>query len=127
MKGVPIPIVTPDSNYNNGSKVSIESRTLEQSVWLMEYLHREFDLGSEDVVEVTLSGNAANVLLLDDSNFDNYRQGRPYSYHGGYAKESPFQIPTPHSGRWHLVVDLGGGAGRVQASARVVSPSPSLS
>ncbi len=87
----------------------------------MEYLHKEFDLGEGDAVEVTLAGNAANVLLLDADNFQNYQQGKPYHYYGGYARTSPFQIQAPRSGRWHLVVDLAGGAGRVQASGRVIS------
>ncbi len=45
----------------------------------MEYLHREFNLAEGDAVEVFLSGNAANVLLLDDENFQNYVQKRPYT------------------------------------------------
>lgn len=89
----------------------------------MEYLHQEFDLKSGDVVEVNLSGNAANVLLLDPENFEKYRQRAPCHYFGGYARTSPFQIQAPHAGRWHLVVDLGGGAGRVQASGRVITGS----
>ena len=52
----------------------------------MEYLHREFDLAEGDSVEVTLAGNAANVLLLDADNFQKYQQGKPYSYEGGYAR-----------------------------------------
>lgn len=87
----------------------------------MEYLHREFDLSEGDVVEVTLVGNAANVLLLDTNNFHNYQQGRSYNYYGGYARTSPFRVQAPGSGHWHLVVDLGGGAGKVQASVRVIS------
>lgn len=87
----------------------------------MEYLHKEFDLAEGDVVEVTLAGNAANVLLLDAGNFQNYRQGKPYEYLGGYARTSPFRITAPRAGLWHLVVDLAGGAGRVQASSRVIS------
>jgi hypothetical protein len=86
----------------------------------MEYLHKEFDLAEGDIVEVTLAGNAANVLLLDAANFENYQQGKPYRYYGGYARTSPFRIQAPGPGRWHLVVDLGGGAGRVQASSRVI-------
>lgn len=87
----------------------------------MESLHQEFDLAEGDIVEVTLAGNAANVLMLDAGHFQNYRQGKPYSYNGGYARTSPFRIQAPRPGRWHLVVDLGGGAGRVQASSRVIS------
>ena len=89
----------------------------------MEYLHKEFDLGEGDVVEVTLDGNAANVLLLDAENFQNYKQGKRYHYYGGYARTSPFRIQAPRPGQWHLVVDLGGGAGRVQASSRIISGS----
>lgn len=87
----------------------------------MEYLHIEFDLAEGDIVEVTLAGNAANVLLLDNASFQNYLQGKPYNYYGGYARTSPYRIQAPRPGHWHLVVDLGGGAGRVQASGRVVS------
>ena len=87
----------------------------------MEYLHKEFDLAEGDVVEVTLAGNAANVQLLDADNYQNYLQGKPYDYAGGYARTSPYRIQAPRAGRWHLVVDLGGGAGRVQASGRVIS------
>lgn len=87
----------------------------------MEYLHKEFDLAQDDAVEVFLVGNAANVLLLDDENFQNYREGKPYKYFGGYARTSPFRLPAPQAGRWHLVIDLGGGAGRVQASSRVIN------
>lgn len=87
----------------------------------MEYLHKEFDLAEGDVVEVTLAGNAANVLLLDEANYHNYSEGKPYDYSGGYARTSPVRIPAPRAGRWHLVVDLAGGAGRVQASSRVIS------
>lgn len=89
--------------------------------WAMEYLHKEFDLAPGDVVEVTLAGNAANVLLLDAANFQNYQEGKPCTYQGGYTRTTPFRIEAPHEGRWHLVVDLGGGAGRVQASSRVIS------
>jgi hypothetical protein len=91
----------------------------------MEYLHQEFDLAEGDVVEVTLAGNAANVLLLDEGNYQTYRQGKPYDYYGGYVRTSPFRIQAPRPGQWHLVVDLGGGAGRVQASGAVISGSMS--
>ena len=87
----------------------------------MDYLHKEFDLADGDVIEVTLAGNAANVLLLDEGNFQNYRQGKPYDYFGGYVRTSPYRIKAPRPGHWHLVIDLGGGAGRVQASSRIIS------
>jgi hypothetical protein len=91
----------------------------------MEHLHREFQLKEGDTIEVTLSGNAANVLVLDDSNYQNYLHGKRYDYYGGYARTTPYRIQPPHPGRWHLVIDLGGGAGSVQASGHVVSASMS--
>ena len=86
----------------------------------MDYLHREFDLDPHDVVEVLLD-HAANVQLLDPVNFDHYQNGRPYRYYGGYVTPSPFPLRPPHPDHWHLVVDLGGNAGTVRASVRILS------
>lgn len=85
----------------------------------MNFLHYEFDLSDQDQVEVTLD-RQANVRLLDDSNYSLYRSGKQHRYYGGLVKTSPTLLPTPHAGHWHLVVDLGGYAGTVQASARVL-------
>jgi hypothetical protein len=40
----------------------------------MNYLHYEFDVEPQDVIEVTLD-KQANVRLLDDTNYALYRQG----------------------------------------------------
>jgi hypothetical protein len=87
---------------------------------IMNYLHNELQLHSGDIVEVTLD-HAANVQLLDSANFDQYKQGKRYSYHGGYYKETPVRLQAPCDGRWYIVVDLGGGPGTVRASLRVLS------
>lgn len=86
---------------------------------MMNFLHGNLQLTDGDIVEVTLD-HPANVQLLDAANYDQYRQGKPYRYHGGYAKESPVRLEAPSSGHWHLVVDLGGGAGTVRASYSVL-------
>ena len=86
----------------------------------MNYLHHEFDAGPEDVIEVTLD-HAANVQLMDASNYQNYQSGREYRYHGGHVKNTPFRIRPPHQGHWHLVIDLGGYPGTVRAAARLLS------
>lgn len=86
----------------------------------MNYLHHEIEAGPDDVIEVTLD-HAANVLLLDSSNFNSYRDGRPYRYYGGYVTSSPFRVSPPRRDHWHLVVDLGGGFGTVRASASLLS------
>lgn len=86
----------------------------------MNYLHQEFDIGPGEVIEVSLD-HAANVLLLDSTNYSHYRGGDSYRYHGGYVTSSPYRISPPRRDHWHLVVDLGGYAGTVRASARVLS------
>ena len=80
------------------------------------------DLGqrtSGEIVEVTLS-SAANVRLMDSSNFQNYRNGRRHRYYGGSAKRSPVRLKIPNSGHWYVAVDLGGYSGRVGSSVRVL-------
>jgi hypothetical protein len=85
----------------------------------MNYLHYEFDVQPHDVVEVTLD-RQANVRLLDEANFSLYRAGKRHRYYGGLAKTSPLVLEPPRPGHWHVVVDLGGYAGRVRASAAVL-------
>jgi hypothetical protein len=88
----------------------------------MNYLHKTLDLSAGDVVEVTLD-HPANVQLLDASNYAAYQAGQFYRYHGGHFTHSPARIDAPSDGRWHLVIDLGGGVGRVSASVSVLSPA----
>ena len=87
----------------------------------MQFTHS--DLGQRragEVVEVTLQGNAANVRLLDSSNFGNYRSGRQHRYIGGLIRKSPVRLRIPHAGHWHVAVDLQGLGGRVRSSVRVL-------
>ncbi len=84
------------------------------------HLHSIVNTQEGEVVSVHLTGNAANVLLLDALNYANYEAGRAYQYFGGYYTRTPAVITPPHAGYWHVVVDLGGGAGRVGASVSVL-------
>jgi hypothetical protein len=87
----------------------------------MKFNH--YDLGNLEkgqIVEITLSGNAANVQLLDNSNFNNYKNGRRYSYIGGLAKRSPVRLQTTKSGHWHIAVDMRGLRGTVRTSVNVL-------
>jgi len=86
----------------------------------MNFLHYDVWTQPGDLVHVTLSGNAANVLLMSESNFQNYRYGKPFQYYGGYFTRSPAIIKSPSSGHWKVVVDLAGRAGRLSAQVRVV-------
>lgn len=84
----------------------------------MNYLHFDQTAGPDDDLIVTLD-HQANVLLMDDMNFNNYRAGRSFRYHGGWYEQSPVHLRPPHHGHWHVVVDLGGHKGTVQASVHV--------
>src|SRR3569833_2856174 len=88
----------------------------------MQFTH--YDLGSKengDIVEVSLSGSAANVRLMDSSNFQNYRSGRNHRYYGGLAKRSPIRLQIPSSGHWHVTVDMQGLVGTVRSSIRMMA------
>lgn len=87
----------------------------------MNFTH--YDLGqlnAGQIVEVTLSGSAANVRLMDSSNFSNFKAGRQHRYVGGLVKQSPYRMQVPSSGRWHVTVDMNGLRGIVRSAARVL-------
>ncbi|CZE45807.1 DUF1883 domain-containing protein [Campylobacter geochelonis] len=87
----------------------------------MEFTKYDFgQLEKGRIVEITLQGSAANVQLMDSSNFNNYKNGRRYRYVGGLAKQSPIRLATTHSGHWYLAIDMRGLVGRVRSSARVL-------
>ena len=81
-----------------------------------------YDLGNVErgkIVEVTL-GYAANVRIMDSTNYSNFKNGRRHKYIGGYVKRSPYKATLPNTSRWYVVVDLGGHAGKVSSSVRVL-------
>jgi len=88
----------------------------------MDFVHYDLNqLSGGQVIQVTLA-NAANVRLLDATNFSLYRQSGQYRYYGGYVTQSPYAVRVPVPGRWHLVIDLGGYAGQIRSSVRVLAP-----
>lgn len=82
------------------------------------------DLGQRsggEVAEVSITG-AANVRLLDSENFRKFRYGRRHEYIGGHYKAPTVSLRIPRAGRWYVVVDLGGYAGKVGSAARIIAP-----
>lgn len=87
---------------------------------------QQYSLGHQkrgNVVKVTLSGNAANVRLLDSGNLQSFKSGRRHRYYGGLVRKSPAHITIPHSGTWYVTVDLQGLRGSVRSSVRVIPQS----
>jgi hypothetical protein len=90
----------------------------------MQFIHH--DLGQRrggETVEVMLTGNAANVRLMDAVHFENYRNGLEYRYHGGLVTKSPLRLPIPHAGNWYIAVDMKGLTGTVRSAVRVLPAS----
>jgi len=87
---------------------------------MSDHLHRRLFLKDGDVVEVH-SDTQANVILMDDSDYSDYKAGRSYHYYGGFFTHFPARLTPPHSGYWNVVLDLGGGEATVRHSMRVVS------
>ena len=85
-----------------------------------------YDLGQcrrGERIQVSLQGNAANVRLMDSSNYSSYRSGRRHRYYGGLVKRSPIVLIVPSSGHWYITIDLAGLAGSVRTSIRKL-PQP---
>lgn len=85
----------------------------------MKFTH--YDLGhmrGGEIIEVTLQGSAANVRLMDSSNFSSYKSGRSHRYQGGLIKRSPFHLQVPSAGNWHITVDMAGLRGTTRSSIR---------
>lgn len=116
-----------DTITNVGCYLSLNFRFINANQNLLNTMNfTKYDLGNlkkGQIVEVTLKGNAANVRLMNSSNFQNYKNGRRHSYHGGLVKRSPFNIGVPSSGRWYLTIDMQGLRGRTSSSINVL-PSP---
>ena len=85
-----------------------------------------YDLGQcrrGERIQVSLQGNAANVRLMDNSNYSSYRSGRRHRYYGGLVKRSPIVLTVPSSGHWYITIDLAGLTGSVRSSIRRL-PAP---
>ena len=73
-------------------------------------------------VVVHLSGNAANVRLMDSSNYQAYKSGRAHRYVGGLVKRSPHRMVVPKRAHWYLTVDMAGLRGTTRTRITVEPP-----
>jgi hypothetical protein len=88
--------------------------------------YQVYDLGAcsrGERIQITLQGNAANVRLMDSSNYGYYKNGKRHKYYGGLATKSPIVLTVPNSGHWYVTVDLMGLRGSVRSSVRKL-PAP---
>ena len=80
----------------------------------MHYIHDVLEIGPEQVVKVRLN-RRANVMLLDEENYEHYLNGEHFYYRGGFADDREADLQVPRQGIWHLVVDSAGYPGRLRA------------
>lgn len=80
-------------------------------------------LAKGSTVIVTLN-TAANVRLMDNTNFNAYKNNRSHrTAGGGLVRRTPFRITVPRTGSWYLTIDLMGlRATSVRHSVRVEPP-----
>jgi len=82
-----------------------------------------WDLGQQPagaIVQITMSGEAANVRLFDSSNYNAFKSGRRATGYGGHATRSPVRLQVPRGGHWYVVIDHGGLPGRSRAAVQVL-------
>ncbi|MDE3721372.1 DUF1883 domain-containing protein [Nocardiopsis sp. N85] len=70
-----------------------------------KYHWNRLEKGSTVVVSLS---KAANVRLMDSTNFNAYKNGRSHRYSGGLVTKTPFRIRVPRTGSWYLTVDVMG-------------------
>jgi hypothetical protein len=84
-----------------------------------DHLHFEVETSAGDLIRVLLD-NPANVQLMDLDNYKKYVNREQFRYRGGYATPPWVEFRPPSPGAWHVVIDLGGGPGKVRASIQVI-------
>jgi hypothetical protein len=71
---------------------------------------------------INLTGNAANVRLMDYSQLRAFKAGRNPRVIGGLTKKSPVRLQIPRGGHWYVTVDVIGLRGQVKSSVQVEPP-----
>ncbi|MEX9852082.1 MULTISPECIES: DUF1883 domain-containing protein [Providencia] len=87
----------------------------------MQFLHKRMYLNAGDIVVVDCS-HQCNILLMTDSNFNNYKNRRGFDHHGGggHFTRLPARLSVPHSGYWTVTIDLGGGSANIRHRISVI-------
>lgn len=85
----------------------------------MGHLALQFNLSTGDTVEVRID-QPTNVRLMDAHNYQLYRRPAPYRAVGGGFTAGLARLAAPTTGRWVLVLDLGGRAGTIRHSNAVI-------
>ena len=85
----------------------------------MKYTYKDGNFRKGDILIITVD-RKVNIYLLDNTNFQRYKDGNGFEYFSSSANGSPYSITVPRSGQWYIVLDLGGGTGILNYSIKVL-------
>ena len=77
-------------------------------MWCAKYIRKEKLTWLKFLTLIALLTHAADVFLVDSTNFQKYKSGKSFKYYGGHYTKTPVHISVNGSGRWYLVVRGGG-------------------
>ena len=88
----------------------------------LDFVHYDLGYLEEGTTVIVFLDTAANVCVLDVTNFRYYQMGTSFTYLGGYITRSPYYAVIPQTGFWNVTIDLGGYEGRIGSSVKVIPP-----
>ena len=88
------------------SKVQVDRKKHRSKNHVCHDLGFQMTTGPRLVAEVSLN-RPANVYLVNGQAYQNYLNGKEFSYKGGYTADSIYRIPIPSSNHWYVIVDSG--------------------
>lgn len=86
---------------------------------MSDFIHARKYLNTGDTVQLDCD-TQCNFMLLDDANFNNYKNRKKFTYYGGHFTHFPAHITAPHTTTWNVVIDLGGGRANIKYNLSVI-------
>ncbi len=85
----------------------------------MQHIHARHSLKEGQIVKLVCD-TQCNFMLMDDTNYSNYKNGRGYKYFGGFYTHFPARIAVSRTGSWNVVIDLGGGSANIKYDLTII-------
>lgn len=86
----------------------------------MSFIYSRMTAGPERAIIVFLQ-HQANVFLMEEAEFENYRFGSLFRCRGGWCRRAPVRLAIPSQAKWCVVVDLAGQDLDISAYVEVVT------
>jgi hypothetical protein len=86
---------------------------------MADFIHSRDYYSGGDIVVLDCD-TQCNFFLVDDQNFQRYRNSDKFEYYGNFFKMFPARITVPHDGHWNAIIDLGGGRANIRYSLSAI-------